>query len=167
MKDAVQSCIERMTLEDFVGFQRELQYAGKWHHLHYEAADRSCRLNDGEHSGSTGAIRGVVHHPRKRDAIVKSELYNIARAEISKRVRQRLPDLWCGWINFDSEDTAAVVDAINIIARKQYPVVGALGELPSSRQIRQAQETLERYGLTGVFIDSEDLIQTFVENYMQ
>jgi len=159
----VRKVIEDMDSEVFVSFQHELQYAMKWHDQGYARAQTSVYFDEGENADRTGAISGCVEHERKRNEISESLLYGIVREEIPKRFDDSVSEDWCGWVGLESEnDIDAVHRAIRVLFQKRYSIAGLEGV--RSESITEAQETLEKYKLKGVFNEfGGDLTDRFLE----
>ena len=159
--------IQNMNDYKFIKFQHELQYAMKYHDVGYDVAQSTCMLNDrAEYSRQSGAISGTTTHPMKRDEVIQSPLYQIVRDELKRRLGDNVPSNWCGWVGYhEQQQVDHIANNLTIVFKNKYPVVGLLGAGVSDEVAEQAQASLGALGFKGTFVESENLLETFLENY--
>ncbi|MGV8086963.1 MAG: hypothetical protein ACP5N1_05000 [Candidatus Woesearchaeota archaeon] len=169
----IEKIISNMSSNDYVSFQRELQYALVWHDEGYQAAQMSILGNSDQpamNGKSDGAFGGESYHRTRRDEVAKSELYHWARIELRKRIPDSRSDVnstWVGWVAPKTLNEVKEIRAhVHRIFRNKYPIYGVTGGAVQKEDVEKSKAILQQvYGLKGVFLGKEPLVETFLKNY--
>ena len=152
--------IGEMPTGQFVAFQRELQYALKYHSAAYQRG-QTCMFAaepaDFQRSSYERAADYCLHGRERIDAITKSPLYDAIRARIRKDYEgeQSLASDWVGWLGLEGkQDMDKINGAIDTMLRNDLPISGLIGGRTSDRQASEAEETVAGYGIQGIFVES-------------
>ena len=169
----IEEIINNMSLNEYASFQRELQYAVAWHDEGYTSAQMSILGNSDQPimtGKSDGAFGGEYYHRTRRDEVVASKLYYLARIELRKRMpesRTVVNSTWVGWVAPRTTNEVVNIRAhIHRIFRNKYPIYGVVGGGVSREDVIESQKVLQQtYGLKGIFLGKEPLEETFMKNY--
>ncbi|MBI5332665.1 MAG: hypothetical protein HZB65_03765 [Candidatus Aenigmarchaeota archaeon] len=170
----VKSIIECMDDGSFGAFQRELQYALRWHQIGYDISNAAMFFSEGAHAGRQ--IHAYSSHETQKKMLEESLLYRIVREDIRRRTGKNIEDNWYGWVGLPSTNTStesikSINNAIRVMLRQNYEPSGLVDfqtsdDKASERQ--QADDVLNKICLKGIFIDSknsEDLMDAFMKTY--
>ncbi|MBI2139031.1 hypothetical protein HYU13_05555 [Candidatus Woesearchaeota archaeon] len=159
-------CISAMDEKGFQSFVNELQYATAFHDIGFAAAQQGIRgADNAEIAESRGAFNGDEYHPKRRDEIIGSPLYGMVRRELRKRFslsEQEIPDNFTGWLGLNQQKVESIKSALNVIFSQKY---GGLIEEVTNKKADRARETIQKYGLRGIFTCEGNLLDIFLENY--
>ncbi len=154
--------IAEMDLDTFMGFHRELQFAYRYFRECSEAGEVSLIGANSDRVAVASGIAGLDAR-ENMERIQKSPLYGAVRARIRSEMGVRgtkLPSDFTGWTSLEPSDRKAIEGAITTIVKEKMPT-GILFDGVSNDSLAAARSTITRYGISGVFVESSDLIATY------
>ena len=167
----IEKAVAELDMQDFVHFANELQYALKYWSNGYQMAQSHLAGSDGEHQKKEAHLFASQGRD-KVNTLSQSTLYEAIRTRLRTEFEMTtLPKDWSGWLGLETDqDMQKINSAIDTIFRGKFPIPGLVFGKVSPEKVTEAQETIQSYGISGIFIENpteENLLAAYSAHFGQ
>ncbi|NOR85553.1 hypothetical protein GQ473_05545 [archaeon] len=157
--------IQKMSDDDFIAFQQEIQYGVKVNSNATRIAFQNYHSYDEEQLSRRNDIPDFEQYRRRYKEIENSDIYDIIRTESKKRdMGVFAGDTRCAWLGLDQQTQ---VDDINgAITTIQTAEIHKKTDSKTLQNVEIAKKTIESYGIRGIFAKEGKLEDIFRAEYV-